>query len=241
MPAAFALHATSALQWRHDKQQVEETAAAEGEVEVGEEEKAKTEITKSILRQSLLSGLTAISGWHNCNQAKLPQVKRTSYMVCRWPQPSASTPTTPSPPSARGCALLHVGYLVYYRIPWLPSRLSASQVGATSRKCVCERVYTVCVCVYSVCVQCVCIECVCACVCALHAARKNFKGLEAENTLVYQFPVTPSCLLLLPPSLSLPLPCLCLSAWHLPFPSYAIYSIHKPTLACYSGQRIDVY
>lgn len=50
MPAAFALHATSALQWRHDKQQVEETAAAEEEVEVEVEEKAKTEITKSILR-----------------------------------------------------------------------------------------------------------------------------------------------------------------------------------------------
>lgn len=52
MPAAFALHATSALQWRHDKQQVEETAAAEEEVEVevAVEEKAKTEITKSILR-----------------------------------------------------------------------------------------------------------------------------------------------------------------------------------------------
>lgn len=50
MPAAFALHATSALQWRHDKQQVKETAAAEDEVEVAVEEKAKTEITKSILR-----------------------------------------------------------------------------------------------------------------------------------------------------------------------------------------------
>lgn len=50
MPAAIALHATSALQWQHDKLQVEETAAAEQvEEEVEVEEKAKTEITKSIL------------------------------------------------------------------------------------------------------------------------------------------------------------------------------------------------
>lgn len=50
MPAAFALHATSALQWRHDKLQVEETAAAEQVEEVEVEEKEKKEITKSILR-----------------------------------------------------------------------------------------------------------------------------------------------------------------------------------------------
>lgn len=161
-------------------------------------------------------------------------------MVCRWPQPSSCPPTTPSPPSGRGCARLHVGYLVYYRIPWLPSRLSASQVGATSIKCVCayiECVYRVCVCV---CIACVCIVFVCVCVHYTLLVRTS-KDLKLKTLWFISSQLPPAAsLLLFPPSTSplpsLPLPLLLPGTCLFPVMPYIAYISPR-----YSGQRIDVY